>query len=408
MTPGSHPSRREVLASGGLGIATLALPSAARAASDLDGVGGATGLLAWGGAAGDTRLGDAGDSLALVLEPTSASSASSWSAVAVGARQSLGVRDGRLYTWGSNVDGGTVQGTTSGSTVTPTEVVVAGISTWTAVAAGGEDNAVSLAIGDGKLYACGDDTYGMTGLGASSTTWQRVGSASDWTAISVGGYHCLGVRGGELMAWGYGFDGSLGLGATSSATTPTRVGAAAEWSICAAGRIYPYASLAVRDGELHSWGSNLNGVTGQGGTTGSSSTPQALGSTGWTALSLAAAAAGVRAGELWTWGRHQGGVTAQGLTGAGEEPDEAASPVRIGSESDWTHVAVGSAALLAVRAGQLWASGITNDGGTVGATGLSDGTLNVATLQRVGTAADWSAVAVSTGDTGNVGLGLRG
>lgn len=396
-----------------LGIATLALPVAAAAAS-VDGVSevAAGTLYAWGGGAAQPMLGEATDPSANVWEPTVASSTSGWTAVAVGPDQVLGIRAGRLYAWGSNVSGATGLGVTTGATATPTEIVVAGVSTWTAVAAGGDTNggaSTSLAIGDGKLFAFGSNDYAMTGLGsgvtAATTTPTQVGSATDWTAVSAGQYHCLGIRGGALYGWGFSLSGSLGLGSTANAPTydPTQVGSATDWTACSAG--LSATSGGIRAGELYTWGGHTSGVTGQGVTTGSVGTPQRIGVAGdWTAVSIGTdTAAGIRGGELHSWGTHDYGITGQGLTSG-----SVSTPQRVGSDTGWSRVEVAPSVLHAIRSGRLYVAGPTAIGIVPTGSGLSEGTPDRSSPTQVGSATDWSAIATGNREGGVVGIAIRG
>lgn len=394
-----------------LGIATVALPTAASAAS-IGGSGTAAATLhAWGGATADAQLGEATDPSAIVWEPTVAATATGWSAVALGPTQCLGIRDGRLYAWGKNTSGATGLGTSTGSTTTPTEITVAGVSTWTAIAAGGDNaggSSASLAIGDGRLYAFGDNDYGMTGLGASASgltlTPTQVGSATDWTAISVGLYHCLGIRGGALYAWGYELSGSLGVGTTSGLVPdPVQVGSATDWTACSAG--LTATSAGIRSGELYTWGGHTNGVTGQGPEIGAVATPQRVGSASdWTAVSIGTdSAAGIRSGELHTWGNHEFGRTGQGVTNG-----TASTPVRVGTETGWSRVEMAPSVLHAIRAGRLHVAGPTDIMGIATGSGLAQGTAVQATPVQIGVGTDWSAIATSNLDGAVVALGVRG
>lgn len=407
------PTRREVVVAVPLGVSTLALPAAAAAASgDVTAVPGAT-LYAWAGSIGDPQLGDAADPGETVWEPTLAATPSGWSAVAVGPTQALGIRDGRLYAWGSNLSGATGLGTGSGDTTTPTEVVVAGVTTWTAVAAGGDNSAgfsTSLAIGDGRLFAFGDNANtGMTGLGSAVTADvlvpTQVGTATDWTAVSAGLYHCLGIRGGELHAWGSNLSGSLGLGSATYTVVdvPTRVGAESDWTTVSAD--ISASSAGIRAGELYTWGSNADGITGLGLSSSSTTTPQRVGSASdWTVASVGfSAAAGIRSGQLHSWGSHTNGVTGQGLTSG-----SATTPQRVGSETGWSRVAVGPSVMLAIRSGILHAAGATAIGGFAAGSGLPQGTADQATPTAVGGASDWSHVAVSGLDGATAAVGIRG
>lgn len=412
VAPNAIP-RRGLLTGAATGIVTVVLPTAAAATSGGGGGGGPVGILLGWGSDDDARNGQQlDDATSSTFTPTVASADSGWTVVAAGPTQSLGIRGGRLYAWGSNTSGATGLNTNTGITTTPTEVVVSGVTTWTAVAAGGDNGGAgpsfTLAIGDGRLYSFGDNSLGQTGLG--TTTGEtlvptQVGSDSDWTHIAVGAFHALGIRGGALHSWGLDALGGTGrnISTFTSTTAPAQVGSATDWTACTCA--VAYASAGIRAGELYSWGSNAGAVTGLGTTSGGDLVPTRVGDgTDWTAVAFGLqSAAGLRSGQLWTWGRNTSGVTAQGSTSG-----ETLEPTRVGSATGWSRISVGGAALMAIRSGELYASGATGTASAPGATGLAAGTAVVTAPTRVGGESDWSAIALSQNDPAAIGLGIRG
>jgi alpha-tubulin suppressor-like RCC1 family protein len=90
-----------------------------------------------------------------------------------------------------------------------------------------------------------------------------VGTATNWSSVSGGGYYTSAVKtDGTLWAWGANDNGQLGLGDTTTRNTPTQVGTAVNWLSVSSGG---YHTLAVKtDGSLWAWGANSAGQSGFG------------------------------------------------------------------------------------------------------------------------------------------------
>jgi alpha-tubulin suppressor-like RCC1 family protein len=210
-------------------------------------------LWAWGagGSLGDGTIVDR-------VTPTAIGVANDWRTVAAGSGHTLAIKsDGSLWAWGSN-NYGQCGNWQEYSYLTP--VQVGSDNMWSKVAAG---DSYSIALkSDGTLWAWGSNSAGRSGTGWSpfgSNTPTRVGSDSDWIAISAGPSHALAVKGdGSLWTWG---DGTY---------TPTRIGSDAGWAKIAAGANF---NAAVKsDGTLWTWGDNQDGQLGNGGLPGSTPT----------------------------------------------------------------------------------------------------------------------------------------
>lgn len=108
----------------------------------------------------------------------------------------------RLYTSGYNQYGMTGQGTTSGTTTTPTLMKTAASTNFTDVPdkifTGG--NCFGVITTSGELYTVGRGTYGTTGHGTSSNTTYltQVGTATDWEWYWPGAIGGFGIRNGAL------------------------------------------------------------------------------------------------------------------------------------------------------------------------------------------------------------------
>jgi alpha-tubulin suppressor-like RCC1 family protein len=211
------------------------------------------------------------------LTPTQVGAASDWTAISAGNLHALSLKeDGTLWSFGINSGGRTGLGTVDGDTLTPTQVGVA--SDWIAISAG---NSHSLALKeDGTLWSFGSNSNGATGQGTvdgNTLTPTQVGVASDWAAISAGTNYSLSIKeDGTLWSFGINSSGVTGQGTVDGNTlTPTQVGVASDWIAISAGN---NQSLSIKeDGTLWSFGNNTNGQTGLGTTVGNTLTPTQVG-----------------------------------------------------------------------------------------------------------------------------------
>jgi alpha-tubulin suppressor-like RCC1 family protein len=149
---------------------------------------------------------------------------SGWLMVDNGGAHALGIKnDNSLRAWGGNGQGQLGLGFGASDEMSPT--LVPGGSDWSTVSAGGLH---SLGIrSDGSLWSWGYNYYGQLGIGEDLVNkWvpTRVGNWLDWVAVYAGANYSLGIRGdGSLWAWGLNSNGQLGLGDTQERHVPTRV-----------------------------------------------------------------------------------------------------------------------------------------------------------------------------------------
>ena len=184
-------------------------------------------LFAWGyNVAGQLGLGDTTDRDV----PTRVGTATDWVSMVSGGYHSLAINSsGELFAWGAHSSGQLGLGDTTSRNV-PTQVGTA--TDWVSVVSGYQH---SLAINSsGELFAWGYNEVGQLGLGDNTINRNvptQVGTATDWVSVVGGVYHSLAINSsGELFAWGYNYDGQLGLGDnTINRNVPTQVGTATDW-----------------------------------------------------------------------------------------------------------------------------------------------------------------------------------
>jgi alpha-tubulin suppressor-like RCC1 family protein len=175
--------------------------------------------------------------------------------------------DGKVYSWGQNVDGRLGDGSTT-SRSTPVAVDMSGVmagKTIIAVAAG-EDHSLALSS-DGLVFAWGNGSYGQLGdgLGTDSLTPVAVRTAgvlSGKTVVAIaagGGFSIALTSDGKLYAWGLDANGALGDGpGTATQDEPVAVdmtGSLAGKTILQIGAGAAFVMALASDGQIYGWGS---------------------------------------------------------------------------------------------------------------------------------------------------------
>lgn len=193
--------------------------------------------------------------------------------------------DGALYAWGENSSGQLGDGTTADSAV-PAPVDTSGVLDGVKLAqvSAGYSHTVALAD-DGAVYAWGYGFYGQLGNGATggsassavpvAVDLSAVPAGRTITTIAAGFYSTTAIDSeGAVYTWGNGAYGQLGNGTTTSTSVPTAVDTAGALS---GTRITQVAAgwdhmVAVADtGAVYAWGANASGQLGN-----SSMTPSAV------------------------------------------------------------------------------------------------------------------------------------
>jgi hypothetical protein len=183
--------------------------------------------------------------------------------VAVGESHACAVlAGGTVSCWGRNWRGELGDGTISGPetcgeySCSRTPVAVDGITTATAVAAGGDQSCALLA--DGHVDCWGE----MDFMGGSSSPVEVAGIV-DAVSITAGFYQaCALLATGHVVCWGVGSGGGLGNGSTSNSATPVEVSGISTATQVSTGDDHSCAVLA--GGTVRCWGTAFEGGLGIG------------------------------------------------------------------------------------------------------------------------------------------------
>jgi len=170
-----------------------------------------------------------------VTSPAQVGTHTDWEQALSGRGHSVGLRDGKLFTWGRNGYGQLGHGdknesvhTNETDRHTPTQVGTR--SDWVSIGLG---NFHSFGIrADGTLWSWGMNCCGELGIGEGEDLWYetdyygqkfirwydqtlpvQVGTDTNWLHVDGGWQHGLGLRfDGSLWGWGFNRDGQLGIG----------------------------------------------------------------------------------------------------------------------------------------------------------------------------------------------------
>ncbi|HLN61648.1 MAG TPA: fibronectin type III domain-containing protein, partial [Symbiobacteriaceae bacterium] len=214
---------------------------------------------------------------------------------------------------------------------------------------------------NGDVWGWGDNLAGEISPSAKAGIYQRpfvVAGATDITAVSVGLYHTLALRGdGTVWSWGASDNGRLG---RDTRPYPTSVGYVPDLGNIVSVSAGCYHSLAARaDGTVWAWGYNAYKQLGDGTTIDRSSPVQVKGLSGVSSVAAGCyySLALKSDGTVWMWG-----ALSPGVSGASAP----ASPTRVGSLTNVVAITAGASHALAVTAdGSVWAWG-TNTSGQIG------------------------------------------
>jgi alpha-tubulin suppressor-like RCC1 family protein len=334
-------------------------------------------LWCWGSNTnGQTGLGTASGA---TLTPTQVGTDTNWQSGDAGLYHTCATKTtGTLWCWGQNANGRTGLNTTTGNTLSPTQVGAA--NNWQAITAGANHTCATKT--DGTISCWGENTGGRTGLGITTgdtLSPTQVGTDTNWQTVSAGTQHtCARKTTGTLWCWGANGSGELGDGTTTGRTTPTQVGAASDWQSVATGM---YSTCATRtSGTLWCWGANGSGQLGDGTQTNRSTPTQVGTDTNWaTATTGSQFACATRVtGPIWCWG-----LNTNNQLGA-----ERITPTAAGTDTNWQTYDAGSAHMCATKTtGTLWCWGANTF------SQLGDGTVTSRSAPtQIGSDANWQTI----------------
>ena len=216
--------------------------------------------------------------------PIQVNSLTGISAIQTGYYHSLALKnDGTVFAWGYNVNGQIGIGNTQNQ---PLPIQVANLSGITSIASSGYH---SLALkNDGTVWAWGLADAGQLGdpTGYNYEPIEVLG-VNNVTSIATGDRHSLALKNdGTLWAWGSNSTGQLGNGTAdgNSNTVPTEVSGISNVSTIAA--TYDSSFILKNDGTVWAWGSNSDGLLGDGTGVDSYVPIQPIGATNVTSLSV--------------------------------------------------------------------------------------------------------------------------
>jgi Regulator of chromosome condensation (RCC1) repeat len=228
------------------------------------------------------------------------------------------VTDGTVQCWGLNAQGELGNGTQTDSAV---PVVVTGLGNVVQISLG-QTHACAVDA-SGGVWCWGGNPNGMIGNGSTQGDGPPVTTPvqvlTDCKSVAAGDFDtCAVTFDGNVDCWGESVQGQLGNGTTTFSSTPTPVQDAFESTRSLGGitqaAMGPTHACAVQaSGALYCWGSNFDGVLGNGNTTESSvPVPANISNVAQVAVTDLSTCARLNDGTVWCWGASQYGQLGNG------------------------------------------------------------------------------------------------
>jgi len=325
--------------------------------------------------------------------------ANTWSSVACGDNHTAAIKkDGTLWMWGGNANGGLGNNTTT-STSSPVQTVTGGIN-WSSVACGTFFTAAIKT--DGTIWTWGLNSYGRLGDNTiihRSSPVQVIGFANTWSSVACGyRFTAAAKTDGTLWCWGNGTGGNLGDGVLGSRSSPVQtVAFGANWSSVACGQ--GHMAAIKTDGTFWIWGQGLRGAIGNNSVTTFSTPIQPVGyqlATNWSNVKAGSftTAAIKKDGTLWSWGTGTVGQLGNNTATSTSLPVQ-----EITYSTIWSQLSAGSDYAAAIKTDStLWLWGF----GTSGQLGDNTATSKSSPVQTIAGGTNWSSVACGTSHVASV------
>ena len=242
--------------------------------------------------------------------------------LAAGVKHMLAVTgDGKLYSWGEGTNGRLGHG--DQTTVAEPRLLSSLKGKMVVAAAAGEEHSLAAAS-DGEMFAWGSGSFGKLGLGdpTDESTPRPVTAAAGHhvTAVACGYAHSVALCANyEVLVWGSGWKGKLGLGDNQNRATPTPIQMLKRKHVLqvACGSFHTLA--LAESGDIFTWGIGERGQLGHGDLENRKVPTPILElqgrEVGWVAGGEAHSLACSRDGDsVWSWGAgHYGQLGIGGL-----------------------------------------------------------------------------------------------
>jgi alpha-tubulin suppressor-like RCC1 family protein len=265
-------------------------------------------------------------------------------------------------------------------------VQIGSLNNWKQVSCSGSNTAM-LKV-DGSIWTCGYGLYGRLGVGNASSYSSpvQVGTNTNWRQISSGSVHMGAItQDNTLFVWGGNSAGVLGNGTRTDYNSPIQFSSTSDWKFVHAGNNTIHAIKL--NGTLWACGDN-SGIAIGNSSSSSYSSPIQIGSlTNWKSISSNSHTLAIKTdNSLWGWGYNPYGEV--GASGG------YSSPVQIGTLTNWKQVSCGFEHSLAVKQdGTLWGWGRNHIGQ------LGNNIINTyyASPIQIGSLTNWKQVSCGNG-----------